>query len=443
MCDSGGAPTGEIGRTVRRHAQLMSAGNTMQFRTRKLALVVVAVVGATAFLVPGSHSIAQTTSDRDELDALVAVDTDAALLAKSMDISFEDAKAAIQDSEPLYDFTLRYTPDPRFGAVWATYEDGYEIHLRVTGKSAGSFEDAIDDLAGKVTRPIAIHTGGASAEQLWDVAMVASAKRLPVTFQLNQPEGTIELFANSDPSAVPADFPDEFITLLAEQPPVVPRQLAAGADVKWFNGSFWAPACTAGLQYGGFGATGFITAGHCPDATPAFPSSLDYPWDSTSTIYESCTGVGDLQVHQYIQPIDPNEKFMRKNPLSYSWVVGIAAGWYSGQPSVKIGLWGNATQTTVSVVFTAVANFNMPAGGDCGGGVIGYALLTYNGGMLGDSGGPILLEYNGKYLAATIHSAGSTNPNRSYGTWLANFNPGNWAPSGHWCTKVNPCGPLN
>lgn len=83
--------------------------------------------------------------------------------AENHGLSSTEGRRVFEDSVPITEFLETHRSDPRFGALWVTYENGYEIHVR---HLAEDFSPTIRQLEQAVDRPIVIHHGGASARDL-------------------------------------------------------------------------------------------------------------------------------------------------------------------------------------------------------------------------------------------------------------------------------------
>jgi hypothetical protein len=86
--------------------------------------------------------------------------------AVKMTVSPADAKSAFNDSGAIMDFQLAQAADPRFGAVWVSYEGGYKVHVRYTSLGDAVSSGPVTELAKKLNRPIERHGGGTSAAVL-------------------------------------------------------------------------------------------------------------------------------------------------------------------------------------------------------------------------------------------------------------------------------------
>gem|GEM_PF-6098543 len=206
---------------------------------------------------------------------------------------------------------------------------------------------------------------------------------------------------------------------------------------------YWDVQCTAGFMWGGFGVTGFVTAGHCRDAISTSPISLLSPWDSYQTVSETCpSGGGDYQSHPFINVIDPSEHFEDKSGFGPVMIEAVAGGYTVGQLLVKIGRWANSTSTSWGHV-SSFGTISINAGGDCGAGSF-TGLRTTALTNAGDSGGPIMLVWNNKYYAASI-TASRSSSGYANGTWIPWIDPAahGWGPSAHWCTRQVPCGAID
>jgi hypothetical protein len=404
---------------------------------RTIAVIAIAGVG----VIPSGHvsKIASATSP-DASHTGTDMDVAAQEFAEAMSIPVAEAQLAFAETGPIGDFNDRYRDDPRFGAIWVSYADGYRVHLRVTGRSPNAMAAEIEELQGSIVGEVLVSTGGASAAQLRAFAEVANRDGLPVLFDLDHPAGRVDVYRGTDRSRLPKTFPSEFLVFLDESPELqTPATGLAGSDSRHFIFGGWYATCTAGFMWGGFGITGYAIAGHCPDATVSNPSSIDAPFDTTTTFSEFCPGSGgDYQAHSFITPTDPKEHVMNKqgwgSPIS---IEAVAGGYYIGQTVFKTGLWANSTSTSWGVV-NGFGSVNTSAGGDCAAGTASM-LKTTALGKPGDSGGPVLLLFANAWYAAGMTSS-TNSSNYVSAQWLGWINVAAWGPSAHWCVRSNPCG---
>ena len=407
----------------------------------RIIVATIILVGAVA---PAGHlDAARTVSDSTTFEAQSEAVTSemAAEFGRTVGISSQEAELAFAESGSIADFNLAYRGDDRFGAIWVTYDGGYRVHVRVTGDSYKSMAREIEQLDTKLKSNVEIQVGGASAAQLWGFAEEVHKGNLLVRYELDDPAGQVVLYPGTDFQAVPKSFPKEFLTSSAEPlPEATPATGLAGSDMKYSPN--WSALCTAGFMWGGYGVTGFATAGHCPDPSSSTPASLDSPWDTFITFSEVCApSGGDYQAHSFVSAIDPKEHVMNKSgsPWSPIPIEGVAGGYFVGQQVYKTGRWANSTSSSWGVV-SSFGTITNGAGGDCPGGSFS-GLKTTALAKPGDSGGPMLLLYSNLWYGAAMTS--STNSSGyANGQWLGWINPAalGWGPSAHWCTKAAPCG---
>jgi len=393
---------------------------------------------ATALGLCASLSTAQATSGRpiDSVPAEFVLDVEQ--LAAELRISTGEAQAAMENSGPIIDFIGKWGDDPRFGAVWATYTDGYQVHLRLLDDT---FLAEVRVLQEQVGREVTVTKGGASFAVLRK-ATIELAKVNKVRFRENTRDGLLEVFADSPAWPSPSLIDLRYVVGIAEvTPEEVPSAPRAGADVWRWNGSAWTQPCTSGFMWGGYGITGYSTAGHCLDATASLWQSVDGGASSPSSpmVAEACVSSGvDYQLIKFSTAADQSEDFIDKY-ASYATrpVYSVAGGFYAGQPTRKVGK--NSNGATGSNVGEAIGFSSVSVGGinDCGPGTF-TAFRVTNDGTGGDSGGPIYAYYNYTFQLAGTMTSNPADTLSSSTSWIG------WIPmpgysSIHICTGINPC----
>lgn len=356
--------------------------------------------------------------------------------AKTQGISPAEAAQAFADSAPLYDFTLQNAKDSRFGAVWATYDGGYKVHLRYLDPS---FLDVLADLASKLGAPVDLRVGGASAAELNDVAQTLQDAKSRVAYSLNLPEGTLDLHEGS--SLAPGLIDAAYVRTIPAPRPAAGDRFAA-ADVWNYDGSNWAAVCTAGFMYKGPSISGYATAGHCPDGglSRGWVDGIYSAW--SNPFQEQCANTGgDYQLVNFDGgfTLVQNRAFDKRSYPHPLISFAIAGGYYIGQPTLKMGLFANGAVGSNTGTVTGFGNKAELATGDCPAGT--YTGLQYNNlSAGGDSGGPILLSYANQWFLGATHAIGGENgpgqPGTRQGTWIG------WIPlpgGYHICTVSNPC----
>jgi hypothetical protein len=122
----------------------------------------------------------------------------------------------------------------------------------------------------------------------------------------------------------------------------------------------------------------------------------------------------------------------------WSTIQAVAGGYYRGQPFHRRGRYSVASGIVGDPQYVAFGG--NPTGQDCGN-YMAYVFPLFNsaGGLLigGDSGGPLMLIYNGQYyLAGITTDAGSPNNGNPTNGWAAWRDiPAGWVP----CTAQNQC----
>ncbi len=419
----------------------------MRHKISPLLAVLIFLATSLGYLGLTSPSSAAGADQREEPDGVTREDILA--LAVAVDISEEEAAAAFADTTPLIDFMSKWASSKSFGAVWVTYEGGYEVHARATD---GLFEAAMDDLEVSLGRHLVRHYGGASyADQLRAVEVLRT-KESNVAYSLNTRSGTVDIFADSPalPSATVID--PAFVRQLDRRMDVGTSAARAGADVLYYNGvNAFESKCTSGFIWGGYGITGFATAGHCPDANGSNYAKVDGQFSApvNQLMVESCPGPnsGDYQMITFTTPMNESELFVNKTATPYGngLVYAVAGGYYDSQPTKKIGKDSNGVNGSNNDVAHGFESFPFVGGapGDCGSATFGTAFRFHNNTRGGDSGGPTYLAYNGQWYLASVTSAGSNNNignNDGWGTWVGFISmPGQPSQQIHVCTFVNPC----
>jgi hypothetical protein len=138
--------------------------------------------------------------------------------ARGQGISLEDAVSAFRDTKAILDFRSASTNDPRFGDVWADYDQGYRVHVRSLHPS---FTEAIDGFEKRLGRPVFRHLGGASATDM-GLLMERLRQAAPsVGWRTNVQDGVIEVYETGVPSLPPSLLGSAFIRVVPGSPPVV------------------------------------------------------------------------------------------------------------------------------------------------------------------------------------------------------------------------------
>ncbi|MGH3906859.1 MAG: hypothetical protein ACRDTE_22155 [Pseudonocardiaceae bacterium] len=356
-----------------------------------------------------------------------------------MGISEAEANKAFADSGPLYDFTVTHRADNRFGAVWVSYEGGYQVHFRYLDPSfRDEFGAALESRVGAVE----FRQGGASSLELLQVAERLRQLRAPVAYGLNFPEGTVDLHQGS---ALPRGLIDAAHVRRLDSTPLATPQSNSGADIWDYRGGNWFLECTAGWMYKGPGVGGYGTAGHCRDGAnfTAYVAGQTGLYSSSSNPFaELCpSGGGDYQM-SHLNGGSTQVKNTAMDKRTYPHPLfgfAIAGGYYVGQPTLKMGLFNNGANGSNTGAVTGFTSVTVGANPECPSGTM--TGLEYNNlSAAGDSGGPIFLSYAGSWFLGATHVAAENGapgaPGRRWGQWV----PWIPLPSGFWiCTVSNPC----
>jgi hypothetical protein len=136
--------------------------------------------------------------------------------AHSMNISVDDAAAALRDTKPVLDFKSAHFSDEVFGSVWAEYSSGYSLHVRYLDRS---FEPEVRELESRVHRDVVRHFGGASASHLQEIAAEVRSVDLPAAFDLNEREGFLDVWETHRDRLPNALRGSPLIRFIPEPPP--------------------------------------------------------------------------------------------------------------------------------------------------------------------------------------------------------------------------------
>jgi hypothetical protein len=176
---------------------LASASRTS--RWRRIALFL-AMVGVTVAAVGAASSTAQANGDPstapvDEAlgDEARPVEMTAEIAARGLSrdtgIAYEDALAAAIDTRPLGDYIRRYWTSREVGAVWATYDGGYRVHLReIDGQDPRVAEELARQLS---AGHMVMHHGGASLGAMNAAADYLQNSLPGVRYKLNNSQRAI------------------------------------------------------------------------------------------------------------------------------------------------------------------------------------------------------------------------------------------------------------
>ena len=324
------------------------------------------------------------------------------------------------------DFLIANKSNSSFGGVWATYDGGYRVHVRVTTSAS----DALGGVLSKqLAGPVVTTVGGASHSAL--TAKLESLAKQGIPAEINEDLGLIDVHDKkiSDADRSPLLYVGSPVPLPA---PAVAR---AGGDYWNWNGSTWSDLCTAGATWGGFGITGTLTAGHC-----VVPTAANYIWtDGEYSDYSGinnplvsrvCGAAGDYMFVRFVSAINEDETFLDKRTSPATATnYHIAGGLYNGQPTLKIGNNNNATNTG-----TVINYASLPLGGSCA--ATRMTIHSTNPTAGGDSGGPVYLLYNNQWFFSGITTNGNFEQNYNMPVWNISL-PG--FSSIHYCYQDNVC----
>jgi hypothetical protein len=188
--------------------------------------------------------------------------------------------------------------------------------------------------------------------------------------------------------------------------------------------------CTGGYAVRSGGQGGIVTAAHCANDVG---SAYGFPLGFATA--EVCAGI-DRQVHT--TPADYLWNGFFNYNGQWTQIYEVAGGYYQGQNVVRVGKFTSA--------YGQIGNKEpLTIGGtpDCSPGgnytVSGFKLYNLGGGAVqgGDSGGPMMLVYNGLYFLAGTTS-GQQIPGNHQGIVSWRSIPPGWTA----CTQQTPCGPI-
>lgn len=356
--------------------------------------------------------------------------------AKTVEISDVEAHRVFADSSAISNFIERHTDDPRFGALWVTYESGYQVHVRYLDET---FQQEILALEESIGRTVLRVVGGASASTLRHSEALLKEARIP--YEPDIAGGYLAIFDQSIENSSSLT-PDEARDLPGVRvlPGAAPEYRTvetsrSGADVWYYNGNSWSTVCTAAAMWKGNGMTGYLSAAHCPNLVPNY-TYVDggYSHGTFPVITTACGPNGDYEFIRFSTPKNEHETFLdkRTNP-NVETPFRVAGGYYVGQPSFKVGMTSNGTTGTNMGTIAGYATAQV--GVSCAG---VRPHLRYNHiDAPGDSGGPVFVFYNNEWYLAAIHNGYTT----SGGGWR--YGNAIWdvstPPSTYICNIGNPC----
>jgi hypothetical protein len=361
---------------------------------------------------------------------------DVRMLAESVSISQEDARFVFHEGGgALIEFKKRHQDSQLFGGVRFRYKPTFEVQLRTTALS----KELQDDFKASVGRPYRVLVGGLSEKQLYAKQMRLSEKllrkkskdgtNLTFRFETDFEKGDVSLLLQPD-DLLSADLTDirSEVNLAADPDSKIGTASYAGAPTA---------SCTIGYAVSrpigpGVRQGALVTAGHCPDT-----GQVTYGF-SLGNVQDEVCGGQDRQLHTTPTNFLWNGFFLPGG--SWTQIQAVAGGWYDGQPFARERKFTSAQGT----IRTPGPVAPQVSGGDCGNySVYGFILDNYPAyasqkAIGGDSGGPLLLAYNGNwYLAGTTSGQGVVG-GISDGLSAWRDVPWPWTP----CTLTTPCGTL-
>ena len=315
----------------------------------------------------------------------------------AVDVGVSDDVAArvFAATGPIYDFHLMHQDDPRFGAAWMEYGDAdqFEVWVRMLDQSFSEEASGLGQLLG-----IEVQTalGGSSyAEQATVISDLREIAKHGISVRVNLKDGTYEVPAE-DAGAAAAVLPAEHIREVERRQPAEPV-VTNGADLNFTSVGAY---CTVGYFWSNGSQRGLTTAAHCADSV-GYSNPGHFPTNGT-TYWESCAA--DVQ-HMRITSGSPgNWVYFKPNSNVYDWSTfpaDLAGGVFATQPTYAIGHGSNATRTVGGEI---VAWDTWPVAadplGECP--LRNVAGLTFTPAMTGgDSGGPMVVYYEGDWFLVT------------------------------------------
>lgn len=354
--------------------------------------------------------------------------------AASTGITFEEGRMALRHTGPITDWVVENWYSDDVGSVWVSYDKGYQVHARVPD---GGKRDWIASLERSLGYPIIRHEGGATMGALSRATDYLRETKSLVLYDLNVNEGFLDLEKDI---GIPADVINMSYVRITDQSDNIAAEASASAGQIWdnWNGTNYVSGCTVGYTASTGSLYYVMTAAHCTDGWHQARSwsALHGETTSANNYSESCTS-GDRQWQRVNAPVD---HLLYDNFSNYYISIqGLAGGWYAGQPALMSGRvsgidWGN-----IQFTGSPWGNYGLPPGpsaDDCAAsGISTTGIRVENiAADPGDSGGPIVLYYNGSYYLAAITSTNT--PATVFGPWVP-YLP---VPAGaHICVAVNPC----
>jgi hypothetical protein len=344
--------------------------------------------------------------------------------AKSQGISLADAQAAFRDSGPILDFKTTNSKDARFGSIWADYQGGYSVHIRLAN---GEMSNEIAALQSKLSRKVNVHFGGPSNSEFEDKGRRLRA--LGVGYFPDETSGSFQIW-----QAVPPDV--GAVSKQIAKPQFRDEWAQAGTNVWGYTGSGWENICTTGFVWRSSTTTGFATANHCNN--PA----VTYWWqgggESSPGGAPSSSGC-DYRLINHYSGAGVTLYNGSSNGIANIAVHAVAGGYYYGQPTFKMGHSSNGATGTNWGFIIGMANTPVEVGDfSCAGQANFYGPVYNNNSAVKDSGGPVYLLYNNLFYLAALHKG--RNPNspasQARGSWV---NWMNLPPGSYICTSTTPC----
>lgn len=368
----------------------------MKNRSRR---VLVGVLSTAALVLAAQGSIGRAEVSARSID-MSQLDEMEISWGEQFGLSIEDTYAVFDQTDEINAFQTKYSGDQRFGAIWPTYDNGYQVHVRYLDPS---FEEAIPALESQIGRRVVRTQGGLSFQDLTAAQQVLfSGVERPGLVNINFQDGTVDVDANWDRGIAGIDDAAIRRTMFPPEDPFVESNPEMGDDANNAAGS-----CTAGAMFKEPTARrGFITAGHCPNTGfGVWDGSTNFPQSTTRATQEYCTATRDVQFVYFNDSTNLGEWWRHKpGGGTTPFAGGIAGGFNALQPTYKVGHALNGTTGSNAGVVVGWLDSDVDELGDnysCWSGAHhGTRLVTQNAGELGDSGGPILVSFNGSWYWA-------------------------------------------
>lgn len=376
--------------------------------------------------------------------------------AESEGIPLEDAEFAVEHSDVLYDFAMRYSDHPSFVNVAATYEGRYAVQVIATdGESARTLAEELATLLGM---DVAATTSADSISKADAIEVVNKLDDIGLNFGYDALHGRFTVYAEGRAgiegiaAAAVGDDVIEKVAFEAEVPDPEGEEHGtyAGDVVQASTNGNWSKPTSVGATWrgtpsgGGTDHVAFVSAAHLRNPSNdtwfwagLYPSRGDPSAASNpKLLLEVCNGsdVWSRGDYQYVR-MDASTNQPETDRIGHQmWQAG---GYYIGQLA---RVTGQHSSNVGTVKLHGI--YPRPSHWQCTG--TQWTLVTSSKGVEGDSGGPVTLLYNNQWFLAGIYAGTSdldaTNPGTegvSSPVWYMN------QPSGYnnsrLCTNSNPC----